>query len=349
MAKSTSFYALRKGSTKSHTYQTYRGEQITKDRVFVVANPQTSLQMDQRLIVPLVANARAKLTDIVDHSFQGMTERWKNLQEFSRVNMTKGVLTVHQFVPKGAMDCGIANFIISRGSIPPASVVVDTENTSAENKTATWQANGLGNEYGVNLTSDVTTKHYCEDLINKNGIARGTQLTFVFERQLDGSVYAWTANGAQHTAKFHDFVACRFIVDPDADNDGWSVNASGVLTYKTIKVGEDNKSNITVTPGDFMEISADWSFTGAVFAQSQPVALGVIISRKSGDTWQRSSARMVPNGIGETNTQNDVLETYKKGNTSSLRYLNNGDENASEIEGSLIPMTDDSANPKGNL
>lgn len=337
MAKSSSFFDNRRGSTKSLTFQTFRGEQITKDRVTNVANPQTSLQMDQRLIVPLVANSRAKLSDLCDHSFQGFAEKWRNLQEFSRVNMTKGSLTVHQFVPKGAMDCGIANFIISRGSIPPASVEVNSDNTSAEDKKAEWIANGLGNEYVVNLTSDVTVKHYTQELIEKNGITKGTQLTFVFERQLDGSAYAWSANNAQHTAKFHDFVVCRFIVDPDADNDGWTVNASGVLNYKTIKVGDDDKANITVTPGDAMTISADWSFAGAVFATSQPVALGIIISRKSGDTWQRSSARMVPNGIGETNTQDDVLETYKKGNTSSLRYLNNGDENVRVIEGSLIP------------
>ena len=49
MAKSKSFFGLRTGSTKSLTFQVYRGEQITKDRVYRVSNPRTTRQIEQRL------------------------------------------------------------------------------------------------------------------------------------------------------------------------------------------------------------------------------------------------------------------------------------------------------------
>lgn len=49
MAKSHSFFGLRRGSTKSLTFQVNKGQQITKDRVYEVANPRTTQQMAQRL------------------------------------------------------------------------------------------------------------------------------------------------------------------------------------------------------------------------------------------------------------------------------------------------------------
>ncbi|MGF2526098.1 hypothetical protein ACQUW0_27715, partial [Ralstonia pseudosolanacearum] len=49
MAKSKSFFGLRRGSTKSHTYQVNYGQQITKDRVSSVRNPKTTAQVMQRM------------------------------------------------------------------------------------------------------------------------------------------------------------------------------------------------------------------------------------------------------------------------------------------------------------
>ena len=65
MAKSKSFFGLRTGSTKSLTFQVYRGQQITKDRVRV-SNPRTEAQMTQRALIPIVAAARSALKGLVD-------------------------------------------------------------------------------------------------------------------------------------------------------------------------------------------------------------------------------------------------------------------------------------------
>ena len=48
MAKSKSFFGLRRGSTKSLTFQVLDGVQITKDRVSEVKNPRSVSQMKQR-------------------------------------------------------------------------------------------------------------------------------------------------------------------------------------------------------------------------------------------------------------------------------------------------------------
>jgi outer membrane protein assembly factor BamA len=49
MAQSKSFFGLRRGSTKSLTFQVFEGKQVTKDRVYNVKNPQTDGQILQRM------------------------------------------------------------------------------------------------------------------------------------------------------------------------------------------------------------------------------------------------------------------------------------------------------------
>lgn len=49
MAQSRNFFGMRRGSTKTFTFQVNHGVQITKDRVYDVANPRTNAQMGQRL------------------------------------------------------------------------------------------------------------------------------------------------------------------------------------------------------------------------------------------------------------------------------------------------------------
>ena len=61
MAKSKSFFGLRKGSTKTLTFSVLDGQQITKDRVTDVKNPRSKAQMEQRCILKTAALAYSTL------------------------------------------------------------------------------------------------------------------------------------------------------------------------------------------------------------------------------------------------------------------------------------------------
>lgn len=87
MAKSKSFFGLRRGSTKSHTYSILNGQQITKDRVQTVANPQTQKQRYQRAIMATVMAAYSEMKDIEDHAFQGKKKGSENQREFMSRNL----------------------------------------------------------------------------------------------------------------------------------------------------------------------------------------------------------------------------------------------------------------------
>lgn len=134
MAKSKSFFGLRTGSTKTHTYQILGGMQITKDRVEKVANPQTSAQMIQRVVFATVTQAADKMLPIIGISQQGVTNetesrrRWisqnvKLLRE-AALRMNKGGATEAAFAPKGNAQLIPNSYQISKGSLSLASVLV---------------------------------------------------------------------------------------------------------------------------------------------------------------------------------------------------------------------------------
>ena len=117
MAKSKSFFGLRTGSTKSLTFQVYRGQQITKDRVTRVANPRTTLQMEQRSKLPIVAAARSALKGLVDHSWEGVPYGEQSLRTFSSKNLSAGALKVYSYASPDAPSPGIAEYQVSQGTL----------------------------------------------------------------------------------------------------------------------------------------------------------------------------------------------------------------------------------------
>ena len=104
MAKSRSFFGLRRGSTKSHTYQVLNGAQITKDRVVSVRNPQTEKQIYQRLVFLTVAGATKLLKPIINHSFENKAYGEESVRHFRSINLNK--MRSLAAIWAGAMDAG---------------------------------------------------------------------------------------------------------------------------------------------------------------------------------------------------------------------------------------------------
>ena len=101
MAKSNSFFGLRKGSTKTLTFQVLNGKQITKDRVYTTTNPKTYNQMTQRACFATVAAAYRTLAEICDHSFEGVEGKVLNQAEFVKRNIEIMRNRSSCFNPKG--------------------------------------------------------------------------------------------------------------------------------------------------------------------------------------------------------------------------------------------------------
>lgn len=128
MAQSNSFFGLRRGSTKSLTFSTFNGKQVTKDRVSKVKNPRTQDQMVNRMINYTAMKAYSSMKEIVDHSFAGKSYGLQSMRYFLAKNYTllknnKENMGFSSY--KG--DAVPTSFLVSEGSLPSPNYSVNAE------------------------------------------------------------------------------------------------------------------------------------------------------------------------------------------------------------------------------
>ena len=337
MAKSKSFFGLRTGSTKSLTFQVYRGEQITKDRVYRVSDPRTEAQMTQRALIPIVAAARSALKGLIDHSFEGVPYGEASLKEFSKQNLRAGALTVTSYSPNGVSNPGFADLIVSKGTInvPQGQLSVATYNNTFTSERSFPAFKFPQADKGA--SADAIIK-YLENYARENNvpfIAPGTQLSFLTIYQ-SGSVKVSTGNGTIDVPT-SGFVLDRiYIPNGDSDsenakeiNDNWKVynaiaqDAKSVILVNsngdqlTFSCGEDNTKNLITIASAPREIATNDNNCG----------MALILSRYENGIWKRSPSRLTigfqPSSVY---TFEDWLSTYQTTGAASKKYLNTGDE-----------------------
>lgn len=167
MAKSKSFFGLRKGSTKTLTFSVLDGQQITKDRVTDVKNPRSKAQMEQRCILKTTALAYSTLKSIVDHSFEGTTYGAASQRKFMQLNTAIVRDNAHDgksligFASYKDSTPNMGQFIISQGSLAPIPAGVMSLSFAANSLAVTYNGGvastaALANALGVNLGDIVT-------------------------------------------------------------------------------------------------------------------------------------------------------------------------------------------------
>lgn len=167
MAKSKSFFGLRKGSTKTLTFSVLDGQQITKDRVTDVKNPRSKAQMEQRCILKTTALAYSTLKSIVDHSFEGTTYGAASQRKFMQLNTAIVRNNAHDgksligFASYKDSTPNMGQFIISQGSLAPIPAGVISLSFAANSLAVTYNGGvastgALANALGVNLGDIVT-------------------------------------------------------------------------------------------------------------------------------------------------------------------------------------------------
>lgn len=322
MAKSKSFFGLRTGSTKSLTFQVYRGQQITKDRVTRISNPRTDSQMVQRALIPIVAASRAALKGLVDHSFEGIPYGDQSLKMFNSLNLKAGALKVASFSPNGYSNPGFANLIVSRGTINEA---IDIE--------------GMGSSADAmydTVVESMTHKAYeagapAADLLREVaawaaevGVSickPGTQLTFLTLIQ-DGAL-------DEPKAALSAFNINRILFPGDNTLSTQLEDVNG--PWKTKKLVEQDASQFTLTnsQNDEIQVSLERNllrFNVKPGGSKKVCGMAVIVSRYVNNQWKRNNARIEltadPDPIY---TYAQWRSTYEKTGTSA-KYLNQGDE-----------------------
>ena len=343
MAKSSNFFGLRTGSTKSLTFSVYRGQQITKDRVSRISNPRTTAQMQQRALVPMVAAARSTLKGLVDHSFEGVPYGEASLKEFSAQNLKKDFLKVKSYSPKGYSNMGFANFLVSKGTIADTLPLGDG-------------VNGLAATVGI--PDGVTVKFpavkakdsadvifdYLEKLARDNSITvlrPGTQVTALAILRAD-DVKVNTPTGTKK-APLADYSVVRFLI-PDSTtssealanvNDPWDVEedipAEGAAKVSLVDA-RGNNLQFEFSEG---ELKIYYIVPGI----SNCVGGAFILSRYSANVWRRNTAQIELRDIDSAFSFDDWASQYgSSASSTSEEYLNNG-SNSPSGEKTVKPVT----------
>lgn len=307
MALSKGFFGLRKGSTKSLTFSTLDGKQITKDRVYDVKNPRTESQMRQRMLMTTVGAAYKMLKSIADHSFEGYSSGMqcmrqfnsRNLNRFKQAAAAKGSVAFNEYKDG---DINPLPFILASGSLPGFSFKFD----------ATSNLEIVGEKENADFAT-------AEGIYAALGVQRNDLITFCTVIGEGGST-----NGV-YTYKAERFNIVRLYCDK-----------SGAVTKPadafTISTNNDQASIAMSTAANAITIKTGKADFGAV-----------IQSRKNDSGWLRSDAVMIVDEtvISGVKTANQ-LATYPVGTELILNngpMANQGDTGAAEAKPGVSPLT----------
>lgn len=292
-------------------YKGRSGKRLARIRQTVVKNPKTIGQITQRMILATASKAYARLKSITDHSFQGVSYGGESQSYFlkramevirvyvadSLAKFPESITDPNKYVglamPNKAHQSGIG-LLVSEGSIPSIAPLIKTKKD--DEGTISYVA-GFGKAMSV-TKGEVPT---ITQVLNAFGAQVGDQITLV------------CLIGGQ-------LVYSRYVID---------INASATALAE----GWESDGSSTAFDAEKTEISrAELGFneTDAVMKPSiECDAAAVIISRKTGTVWQRSTQYLLPmaEDIGQ-NVQAFIdmwkISTTKIPNENPY-YLNNAD------------------------
>lgn len=330
MAKSKSFFGLRTGSTKSLTFQVYRGQQITKDRVTRISNPRSEAQMKQRSIIPIVAASRAALKGLVDHSFEGVAYGEQSLKKFSELNLRAGAIDVQSYAPNGYSNPGFATLIVAKGSLSNGFVDVrqNADNTAVKfyfpTKAKTdlkFKAAKVGDDAGEVLAT-IAEWGATEFEI----VAPGNQLTFLTLSQV-GSVGVGNNSAAISAFDINRILFPSSENTPaqiDDVNGSWKVQSAVTEGASTVTLY--NKNTVLTIKWTTADKSLVFEVQPTNHLNGTVPGGALIRSAYVNGSWKRSNAQISFDGDVDPAYTYEMWRSFYESTGTSAKYLNQGKE-----------------------
>lgn len=296
MAQSKSFFGLRRGSTKTLTFSVYNGKQVTKDRVYNVKNPRSSMQMKQRAVMATALHGYSALKEICDHSFEGITYGQKSMNYFVAENarmLRSAAPNVNLSLYKGI---SVSNaYIISKGSLGEVNLLKVEDQGR--------------NYFSININAVTASTTYADFMSNFGATQIGdmvTIVTLIDNPGGDASVY---------------FIRLHLTEGNKGKIVGSSETDGEILSM--LQEGTDFDTNIDNF--DSADFPLSWKGTslfigeGALKSNPVPQSMGIIVSRKTDTGWLRSPSTMT--NLGETFNYTEALASYPE---NGEKILNGG-------------------------
>lgn len=290
-------------------YKGRDGKRLARIRQTEVKNPKTDGQVIQRMILATASKAYGRMKSIVDHSWQGVTyggvsqsyflkRAMEDIRAFVAANYPTAtetnLLNLRGLAEPKALAMAGVGLLVSEGTLPTINAVL----TTGENP----EFDHFG---GMTVTENASISN----VLGALGAVAGDQLTII----------GIASNG--------QFYASRYVVNADATTtqlgEEWDGTSDGDAFDKVkSSVGT---LNISVSEGKIIP---------AIGGGLSVIAASIILSRKDGNNWLRSTQRLIPIGdnIGALLVENGpdvVIPMWQAGTaeigTESPYFLNNAD------------------------
>lgn len=274
MSKGNMLLGQARGKVGDLVFSRANGQQIVRSRAAVVRNPQTESQTIQRIILNTISQAYSRMSEITDHSFEGVQSGAKSMNAFMKKNLNllrtrvadsvaegNTFDAVYEFSPIGTNTFALNPYLIATGSLP--EVVVD-------------EVNGAPNENGglYIVLDGIESAPTYRQILDTFNLQRGDQLTFC------------AITGSQVANR--GFKYARVILDPrQADGSPADLDVPFISGNAVNLPSPRNEGDITAiyfSAGSLVVSLTDQSHIGGA----------VIVSRQSTDgTWRRSNSTIV--------------------------------------------------------
>lgn len=334
MAKGNMFLGRAKGKVGSVVFSVVEGEQVTRAKAASISNPRTFGQNVQRAVFSTVAKAASLMRPIVDHSYAGIAYDVPSLRHFRKINLDKlrnayiaGTKVNLSF--KGGL--AVPNeYIVSQGNLPTIPLSTSFGLRGTYNVVA-------GNSLSRPSISDssLSFAELCQML---PGLQAGDQITVLRWYLVSGSI----ADGTSSFTFDYDRVILADNIPPNET----ILHGNGfVLSYINEALSTSSK---VLTSSVYKNINGDSLGVEIDVAQSAGddlYAVAIILSRKVGGSWQRSTQSLYLTN-GSRTVLSSAVDSYSKNTDSILddnEYLNNaensGGATGTPLSGSYLSAT----------
>lgn len=341
MAKGNLFLGHAAGKVGDVVFSRMDGVQVTRARNRSPKNPQSALQMLQRVVMKTTSAAYSLMQSITDHSFQGLQVGTPNQSRFNAANVAllrasladvinsgdaEVILsaTDTNFAPKGSVLAPINAYRISEGTLPSLAWSADAVGTTTSSYNIKLQVN-YSNLPTETTDADVTYAQFAAAL----GLQRGDQITLVWLTTDDTA-------GAVDGGFFNGFHVSRIILEPaDGDMSKPFAVMDASIGYVINDPNPRNQfngyfTNLGISSGNVIVHSLD--VDASANRTTSVAAIAVIVSRLVGTSWMRSAERLLVRPSDGTTagtlrydanvlTLGDAIRSYMKEANSTL-YLN---------------------------
>lgn len=288
MAKDNIFLGFGRGKIGDIVMYRANGTQVTRARNRSPKNPQTPLQLLQRVILKTSAGAYSMLQEITNHSFQGLAEGTPSQSRFTELNVKYFRDLLSEEIGSGdaeqILGCLKTNFAAKSTSLPEMNPYVVSEGSMGS--MAVQFAGGLFSlMFLVPQAGATAVSLTYQQVVDGLGLTRGDQITFL----------CVSTDDTEGTGKFNGFRYARVILEPsDGDMTSTFFN-NGAINKPNVR-NEGNVSLAFVAATETVPAHLTFSIEGidtAAGKVNSVAAATVVASRLVGGTWQRSSQSLV--------------------------------------------------------